>query len=40
MWRPVNFYIEVQPYETVLSIRLNALSGQVQLAKCSIKEVI
>ncbi|WP_223855115.1 SGNH/GDSL hydrolase family protein [Acinetobacter seifertii] len=40
IWRPVNFYIEVQPYETDLSIRLNALSGQVQLAKCSIKEVI
>lgn len=40
LWRPVTFYIEVQPYETDLSIRLNAASGQVQLAKVSVREVI
>lgn len=40
MWRPVTFYVEVQPYETDLTIRLNAVSGQPQLAKVSIKEVI
>ena len=40
MYRPVTFYVEVLPYEADLSIRLNAVSGQVQLAKVSIKEVI
>lgn len=40
MYRPVTFYVEVLPYETDLSVRLNAVLGQVQLAKVSIKEVI
>ena len=40
IWRPVTFYIEVQPYDTDLTIRLSAASGEVQLAKVSIKEVI
>lgn len=40
MWRPVTFYIETQPYDTSLSIQLNAKSGEIQLAKCSIKEVL
>lgn len=38
-WRPVEFEIEVQPYETQLSIRLNSKEGEIQLAKCSAKEV-
>ncbi len=40
MWRPVTFYVEILPYETNLSIRLSAVTGSVQLAKVSIKEVI
>lgn len=39
-WRPVEFFIEIQPYETQLSIRLNSKEGEIQLAKCSVKEVV
>ncbi|MBK5649301.1 MAG: hypothetical protein I4N51_21445 [Acinetobacter sp.] len=39
-WRPLTFYIEVQPYTTSLTIRLNAEDGEIQVAKCSIKEVV
>ncbi|MFW1942911.1 SGNH/GDSL hydrolase family protein [Acinetobacter guillouiae] len=38
-WRPVDFYIEVLPFESTLNIRLSA-SDSVQLAKLSVKEVL
>ena len=39
-YRPITFYVEVQPYETQLNIKLSALDNDVQIAKVSIKEVI
>lgn len=38
-YRPMIFYVEVQPYETQLNIKLSALDNDVQIAKVSIKEV-
>ncbi|WP_336142460.1 SGNH/GDSL hydrolase family protein [Acinetobacter sp. 102] len=40
LWRPIKFYIEVQPYETQLTARLSANEGEVQVAKVSFKEII
>ncbi len=39
-YRPMTFYVEVQPYETQLNIKLSALDDDLQIAKVSIKEVI
>ena len=39
-YRPITFYVEVQPYETQLNIKISALDNDVQIAKVSIKEVI
>lgn len=39
-YRPMTFYVDVQPYETQLNIKLSALDNDVQIAKVSVKEII
>ncbi|HAT2866189.1 TPA: hypothetical protein I8374_000592 [Serratia marcescens] len=39
-WRPVNFYINVAPYTSEISLNLTAPDGELQIARLSIKEVM
>ena len=40
LWKPVEFFVEVEPFATQFNIRLSAADGEVQVAKVSVKEVL
>lgn len=40
LWKPVEFFVDVEPFATQLNIRLSAVEGEVQVAKVSVKEVL
>ena len=40
LWKPVEFFVDVEPFAMQLNIRLSAVEGEVQVAKVSVKEVL